>query len=138
MSYLLDTNVVSEIRKRSPDPGVTKWFDSVDEEELFLSVLVVGEIRQGITRLARHNEVGAKALERWLWRLGDAYRDRVLPVTAEIAETWGQLNVPDPLPAVDGLLAATALVRRFTLVTRNTCDVARTGVQLLNPFAASA
>lgn len=138
MSYLLDTNVVSEIRKRKPDPGVAKWFDSVDADELFLSVLVVGEIRQGITRLARQNEVGAKALERWLWRLGDAYRDRVLPVTAEIAETWGQLNVPDPLPAVDGLLAATALVRSFTLVTRNTGHVSRTGVQLLNPFAASA
>lgn len=135
MSFLLDTNVVSEIRKRSPDPGVARWFSSVPADELFLSVVVVGEIRQGIERLARRDPDQAAVLEQWLRRLVRVYADRIVPVTAEVAEAWGRLNVPNPVPVVDGLLAATALVRGWTLVTRNTADIACTGVRLLDPFS---
>lgn len=134
MTFLLDTNIVSEIRKKLPDEGVLAWFDSVSASELFLSVLVIGEIRQGIDRLARRDQARATALEQWLKQLQHAYRDRVVPVTAEVAEAWGRLNVPDPRPVVDSLLAATALVHDWTLVTRNTADVESTGVRLLNPF----
>lgn len=134
MTFLLDTNVVSEIRKRSPHPGVAEWFDSVCAADLHLSVLVVGEIRQGIERLARRDPVQAAAFERWLSRLVHDYRDRIVPVSSEVAEAWGRLNVPDPLPVVDGLLAATALVHGWTLVTRNAADVRGTGVRLLDPF----
>lgn len=134
MSFLLDTNVVSEIRKKVPNAGVAAWFASVSASELFLSVLVVGEIRQGVDRLARRHPVQAETFERWLAQLVDAYGDRVVPVTAEVAQAWGRLNVPDPLPVVDGLLAATALVHGWTLVTRNVGDVASSGARLLNPF----
>ncbi len=134
MTFLLDTNVLFEARRRDPDEGVRRWFASTPGRDLFLSVLVVGEIRQGVERLRRRDPAQAEGLDRWLTRLRRDYGDRVLPVTAAVAEVWGRLNVPDPLPAVDGLLAATAEVHGLTLVTRNTADVARTGVPVLNPF----
>ena len=134
MSFLLDTNVISEIRKRKPDTGVAAWFASVSADELFLSVLVVGEIRQGVTRLARRDKAQAETFEHWLDQLVEAYGDRIAPITSDVAQMWGCLNVPDPLPVVDGLLAATALVHGWTLVTRNIDDVESTGVRLLNPF----
>ena len=135
MSYLLDTTVVSEIRKKVPDPGVSAWLVSVPDDELFLSVLVVGEIRQGIERLARPDLVQAEVFELWLSQLVRDYGDRIVPITAPVAEAGGRLNVPDPVPVVDGLMAATALVHGWTLVTRNVDDVASTGVRLLDPFA---
>ena len=134
MSFLLDTNVVSEIRKRAPHPNVLGWFSSVPASDLFLSVLVVGEIRQGVDRLARRDPAQAAVFEHWLKQLVAVYEDRIVPVTTEVAEVWGRLNLPDPVPVVEGLLAATALVRGWTLVTRNTADVASTGVRLLDPF----
>jgi predicted nucleic acid-binding protein len=138
MSFLLDTDVVSELRKREPDAGVASWFGSARSGDLHLSVLVVGEIRQGIERLARRDRDQAIGYEKWLADLLDLYADRIIPITAEVAEHWGRLNVPDRLPVVDGLLAATALVHDWTLVTRNVTDVRRTGVRLLDPFAAGA
>ena len=137
MSYLLDTNVVSEIRKSRPDPGVTAWFDSVPASQLFLSVLALGEIRQGIERLRRRDAERASEYDQWLTILGDAYRDRLLVVDEDVSDAWGRLNVPDPLPVIDGLIAATALVHRLTLVTRNVADFARTGIPLIDPYAAA-
>lgn len=137
MSFLLDTNIVSEIRKKAPNAGVAAWFDAVSARDLFLSVLVIGEIRQGVERLARRDAAQAAVFEQWLTQLGEVYAERIVPVTAEIADKWGHLNVPDPLPVVDGLLAATAMVHGWTLVTRNGADVASTGVRVLNPFSAS-
>lgn len=136
MSHLLDTNVLSETRKKQPDPGVLAWLATVRPNEMFVSVLVIGELRSGVDRLARRDAVQADALGRWLEQLTNVYEDRIVPVTLEIAQEWGRLNVPDKLPAVDGLLAATALVNDWTLVTRNTADVEPTGVRLLNPFGA--
>lgn len=135
MSFLLDTNVVTEIRKQAPDAGVAEWFASVPADRLFLSVLVVGEIRQGIERLARRDPARAEVFERWLSQLVGGYGDRLVPITERIAQAWGRLNVPDPVPVVDGLMAATALVNDWTLVTRNVDDVRSTGARLLNPFS---
>ena len=136
MSWLLDTNIVSELRKgERANPGVRAWFAEAAEGSLFTSVLVVGELRRGIESIRRRDVPSALALERWLAGLTDGFADRILPVNREVAEQWGSLNVPDPVPTVDGLLAATALVFRLTLVTRNTRDVARTGVPLLDPTA---
>lgn len=134
MSWLLDTNVLSELRKgeRAHD-GVRGWFAAAKDDDLYTSVLVLGEIRRGIESIRRRDEASAIALEQWLRRLTDTFADRVLTVDAAIAERWGRLNVPDPIPTVDGLLAATALVHDLTLVTRNTRDVERTGVRLLDP-----
>jgi predicted nucleic acid-binding protein len=134
VSYLLDTNVVSEVRRQRPDPGVMQWFDSVRADQLYLSVMVVGEIRHGIERLARRDPGRAGGFEKWLIDLQELYGDRVVPVTAAIAEVWGRLIAGDPLPVADGLMAATALVHGWTFVTRNTADVVQTGVRLVNPF----
>ena len=134
MSYLLDTNIVSEVRRSRPEPAVVRWFRRLPPGTTFLSVLTVGEIRRGIERLRRRDTEQAQQLEVWLTRLEVEYGDRVLPVTTAIAQEWGRLIVPDPLPTIDGLLAATARVHELVLVTRNTADVARTGVPVFNPF----
>ncbi|MHB1242922.1 MAG: PIN domain-containing protein [Gaiellaceae bacterium] len=135
MSYLLDTNVVSEIRKPIPNAGVAAWFAEADSADLHLSVLVVGEVRQGIERL-RHRGDGRQAavFERWLEVLKSEFGDRLLPVTTRVAERWGALNARRPLPVVDGLLAATAAVHELTLVTRDASLLAATGVRTLDPW----
>jgi toxin FitB len=135
MSFLLDTNVVSEVQRPHGDPGVKAWLASVPADSLYVSVLVVGEIRRGIERLRRRDPPQATIYEAWLTTLRLDYADRIIPITAEIAEEWGRLSVPDPVPTADGLMAATAKVHCLTLVTRNTPDFVRTGVPLLNPFA---
>jgi toxin FitB len=136
LSYLLDTNVISELRKgERADPNVTSWFAGLADDEIFLSVLTIGEIRRGAESVRRRDPDAAASLDRWVASLGEAHGDRILPVDRAIAEEWGRLNVPDPLPVVDGLLAATASVLGLTLVTRNVADVRATGVDLLDPFA---
>jgi predicted nucleic acid-binding protein len=113
-----------------------RWFAAVEGSQLYLSVLVVGEINQGVARLARRDPRQAAVYAAWLGTLRREFADRVLPVTGEVALEWGRLDSGDPLPVVDGLLAATASVHRLTLVTRNVGDFARTGVAVLNPFDA--
>ena len=134
MSFLLDTNVISEARKPRGNAGVRDWISSVDGKELYLSVLVLGEIRRGIELLRRSDRTQANTYEIWLQSLTNEYEGRVLPITLEVAEEWGRINIPDYLPIVDGLMAATAKVRNMTFVTRNTADVERSGIRLLNPF----
>jgi toxin FitB len=134
VSFLLDTNVISEARGPRGDANVKAWLASVPADDLYLSVLVVGEIRGGIEWLRRRDPVQADAYEGWLATLRRDYADRLLPVTAEVADEWGRVNVSDPVPVVDGLMAATAKVKGLTLVTRNTADVERSGVRILNPF----
>ena len=136
MAFLLDTNVVSELRKRTPRPHVLAWYQRNVAAHAYVSVLVLGEIRQGIKRVRHRDAAQAEALERWLEGLVAGYRDRILPVTADVAQEWGRLAaLPQPPPAVDGLMVATARVHRLVLVTRNVGDVAGTGVPVVNPFA---
>ena len=136
MSYLLDTNVVSEVRKPSPNTGVASWFAETDSADLRLSVLVVGEIRQGIERLRlRGDGEQAANFERWLEMLKSEFGDRLLPVTAAVAERWGALNASRPLPVVDGLLAATAAEHDLTLVTRDDSLLSVPGVTAVNPWS---
>ena len=139
MSYLIDTNVISELRKgERADPVVASWFAGLAEEEVFLSALTLGEIRRGIESVRRRDPAAAEVLEGWLGSISDAHGERVLPVDAAVAEEWGRMNVPDPLPVVDGLLAATAKVAGLVLATRNLDDVHRCGVDLIDPFAPPA
>jgi len=136
MGYLIDTNILSELQKGSRcDASVQRWYAATDGDELFLSVLVIGEIRLGIERLRRRDAVQSVRLEQKLLSVETLMAGRILPVTQAIAERWGRLNAPDPLPAIDRLLAATALEHDLTLVTRNVRDVERSGVHLLNPFS---
>lgn len=134
--FLLDTNVVSELRRGTrADPGVTDWFDARTPDELSLSVITVGEIRQGIEQLRRRKPLQAEALDRWVRGLVQFYEDRLLYVDGDVAEEWGRLRAGRTLPVVDALLAATARVHNLTLVTRNVRDFAGTGARLVNPFA---
>lgn len=136
MSYLLDTNVISELRKGArADANVRAWFRDVDPSELYLSVLVIGEIRRGIESIRRRDPDSARALDGWFARVVHDHADRVLAVSFDVAVAWGSFGGPDRLPVIDALMAATALVHRLTLVTRNVADVARTGVDVLDPFA---
>jgi toxin FitB len=139
VTFLLDTNVISEIRKGTrADKGVQRWFEGVDDDELFLSVLVLGEIRRGIEMKRGRDPRSAEALEGWLRGLESSFTERLIEVDAPIADAWGRMNVARPLPVIDGLLAATATVHGLTLVTRNTDDFAQVRVKLLNPFALSS
>lgn len=137
MSFLLDTNVISELRKGDrASPSVLAWIEEQQSADLYLSVLVIGELRQGVEGVRRRDSVAAEALDRWLWQLSETYADRIVPIDSTIAQLWGRLNVPDRLPTVDGLLAATAIAHDYTLVTRHVKDVKRTGASLINPFEA--
>jgi predicted nucleic acid-binding protein len=136
MIFLLDTNVISEIRKRDrAHPNVSLWVHRTPVREIGTSVVVLAEIRRGIELKRRNDVEQAEGLDRWFWRMRTRLGDRVLPVDEPIAEAWARLSVPDPLPLIDGLLAATAKVRGLTLVTRNIADVMRTGVSILDPFS---
>jgi predicted nucleic acid-binding protein len=136
LSYLVDTNVISELRKGAhADAAVMSWFDAVADEEIFLSVLTVGEIRQGVERIRRRDHAAALVLDSWLSLVVETHRDRLVPVDRLVAEEWGRMNVPDPLPIVDGLLAASAKVAGLTVATRNVADFTRTEVDCVDPFA---
>lgn len=133
--FLLDTNVVSELRKGTRcDPRVDAWSRTIAPHQDYLSVLVVGELRRGAALKRRSDVAAADALERWIARLRHLYSERILPITLEVALEWGRLGALRPLPPEDGLLAATALVHRLTFVTRNVKNVRELGVPLLNPW----
>ncbi len=135
MNYLVDTNIVSELRKGSRcHPNVSAWFASLAPDEIFLSVLVVGEIRTGIERIRRRDDQAAHALDRWLRELVRTHEQRILPIDLPVVEEWGRLNAPGRVSVVDGLLAATAKVHDLSLASRNVRDVVRTGVRVVNPF----
>lgn len=135
MSWLLDTNVICELgRKERCDPKVRQWAIAHDSERQFLSVITLGEIRNGVELKRRKNRIEANALEQRLERLCVEYEESILPVTLEIAFQWGVLNCPDTLPTADSLIAATAIEHGLTVATRNTADFERMGVRVVNPF----
>ena len=140
--FLLDTNVVSELRKARTgraDPRVTAWASTIPASDLFLSVIVVQELEIGILQVERRDQAQGVLLRAWLEdHVLPTFSDRLLPVDAAIARRSARLHVPDPRPYRDGLMAATALVRGMTVVTRNVSDFATTGVALLNPWESSA
>lgn len=138
MSYLLDTNIVSEINRRTPNSGVLQWFDDTEETDLFISVITMGEIRRGIEQIRRRNQMDderrAARLEQALIALRNDYRGRFIPISEEIAEEWGRMCAVYPNHPVDNLLSATARVHDMTLVTRNIRDVEIHNISCLNPF----
>ena len=137
MKFLVDTNVISEIRKRDrAHPNVVRWVARTAVEEIETSVLVLAEIRRGIELKRRSDPEQAKSLDRWFLQMRARLGDRVLPIDEPVAEAWALLGIPNPLPLIDGLLAATAKVHGLTLVTRNVADIAKADVSLLDPFAA--
>lgn len=136
MKWLIDTNVVSEIRKGERCHNlVADWWSSLANEDMFLSALTVGEIRKGIEIVRPRDPAKAAEIEAWLVWLCTAFADRILPVDAAVAQAWGRLCALRPMPVVDTLLAATALVHDLVLATRNVADVAGSGVRLFDPFS---
>ena len=134
MKYLLDTNILSETRKKAPAPQLLDWMDSVDQKDLFVSVLTIGELTKGIELRRRSDPRAAASLEHWLQGLGKLFSDHIIGIDADIAATWGRMNARRTFPVIDSLLAATAQVRVLTLVTRNIRDIEDTGVAYLNPW----
>ena len=135
MSYLVDTNVVSELRKRRrANQSVAAWFEEREPEDLYLSVLVIGELRRGAARIRRRDPAAAESLDKWVTQIGERFGDRVLAVDHTIAERWGEITAHPTLPDVDGLLAATALVHDLVVVTRNVRHIEPTGARCLDPF----
>jgi len=136
--YLVDTNVISEARKKSKaNKGVRAFFQQVigDESRLFISVVTVGELRRGVELIRYRGDVRqANQLEKWLDALMAEYQDHILDINQDIAQLWGRLRVPHPENALDKQIAATALIYELTVVTRNHKDFVKTGVRVLNPF----
>lgn len=134
--YLLDTNVVSEAVKPRPHPGVLSFLTAIREGnvEVYISVLTLGELRKGIAAKRVRDAAGADRLALWVDEIERDFSDRALPIGRPIARLWGELSAARSAPAVDTLIAATALVHDLTLVTRNVRDVAATGARLLNPW----
>lgn len=136
MTYLIDTNVISELRKGARcNEGVAAWYATASENDLHLSVLVLGEIRKGLERLRPRDRQQAAALERWLETITQAFGERILCVDAAVCDEWGRMSAGRTVSVVDALLAATAKVHGLTRVTRNEDDVRGLGAQVLNPFA---
>lgn len=137
MNYLIDTNIISEIRKgRRCNPNVASWYERISDDSLYLSVLVLGEIRKGVERMRGRDPAQSRALENWLLAVTQAFSDRILTVDRAVSDEWGRLNAARPVPVIDCLLAATSKVHRMTLVTRNTADLAGLDIDLLDPFKA--
>jgi predicted nucleic acid-binding protein len=135
VTLLLDTNVLSELRKgRGCDARVRQWASSVDQSELHTSVLVLGELKRGIERVRSKDPRFATELELWLSRVVARMGNRILPVGQGIVLTWGRIAAARTVAPIDGLLAATALTHGLTMVTRNVKDIAALGVSYLNPF----
>ena len=137
--FLLDTNVISELRKislRRANLGVVEWANHIDPGDLYISVITVHELEVGILRVERRDAKQGAALRVWLeGRVLRTFAGRILPVNTAVALRGAQLQVPNPHPVQDGLIAATALVHGMTVVTRNTADFASTGVKVVNPWS---
>lgn len=136
--YLVDTDVISEARKgEGGNPGVRAFFERAREEDtdLYLSVVTIGELRQGVERIRyRGDKPQAQRLERWLLEISTVYQDRILALDEETAHVWGRLRVPNPENPLDKQIAAAALIHDLVVVSRNIDHFASTGVRLLNPF----
>jgi toxin FitB len=135
VNYLIDINIISEVRKGSAcNPRVVAWYGSIDDESIYLSALVLGEIRKGIERARPKEPAKALALEKWLSTLSRSFAERILPVDRAVADEWGRMSAKRPVSTIDALLAATAKVHGMTLATRNISDVTDLGANVLNPF----
>lgn len=135
-AYLLDTNVLSETRKKKADPGVMAFLEAADSASLFLSVLTIGELHKGVAAKERTDPITARTLAAWVEGLEFGFAERILSIDAATARLWGDWSGDRPRPVVDTLLAATAVEHSLTFVTRNTRDVEGIPVKTHNPWTA--
>ncbi len=135
IEYLLDTNVLSETRKRKADAGVISFLENAEAAALYISVLTLGELRKGVAAKGHSDSGAAKSLGGWVDGLEYSFAERILGIDAPTARLWGEWSAERPRPVVDTLLAATAVSRGMTLVTRNVSDLRGIKMKLLNPWA---
>jgi predicted nucleic acid-binding protein len=135
VQYLLDTNVLSETRKKNADENVIAFLTETNPSALYISVLTLGELRKGVAQRQRSDPSSAKSIAAWVDGLEFGFADRILGIDAATARLWGELSAQRPRPVIDTLLAATAISHELTFVTRNTSEVEDIDVKLLNPFA---
>ncbi len=135
IEYLLDTNVLSETRKRKADAGVLSFLENAEATALYISVLTLGELRKGVAAKGRSDSGAAKNLAAWVDGLEYSFAERILGIDAATARLWGEWSAERPRPVVDTLMAATAASRGMTLVTRNVGDLRGIKMKLLNPWA---
>jgi predicted nucleic acid-binding protein len=133
-SWLLDTNVLSETRRKSPDPAVARFFEAIDPQGIYLSVLTIGELRKGAKLKGKSDRIAEISLSAWIDKIEAMHADRILPVSRDIAQQWGEWSAERPRPVIDTLLAATAFKHNATFVTRNLSDVHDLPVKCLNPW----
>jgi hypothetical protein len=133
--YLLDTNILSETRKKQADEKVVAFLTSADPSSIYISILTLGELRKGVAQKRRTDPATAAALAAWVDGLEFGFANHILAVDTATAKVWGELSAQRPRPVIDTLLAATAIVHELTFVTRNTSDVEDIDMTLLNPFA---
>ena len=135
MNYLLDTNVISELRKGlKMDTGVLRWSGGTEPQAQFTSVVVIGELRRGVERKRLQDQRQADVLVRWLERLILNFEGRILDIDRQVADVWGRMGIQNPVPVIDGLIAATAKVHGLTVVTRDKAILAMKDVKSINPF----
>jgi toxin FitB len=135
MNVLVDTNVISELKRgRSAAPGVVAWFAALSPQNVFTSVIVLGELRRGIALVARRDKPQAEALEEWYSSVRERLGNRVLSVDEPVMALWARISVPHRLSAYDGLIAATALAHGLVVATRNTQDYRNAGARVINPW----
>ena len=137
MKYLIDTCVISELIKPNPNANVEKWFFSKAEDSLYVSVLTLGELKKGIIKLPESKK--KTALAEWFNEIENRFSERTLNIDTEVAKTWGTVQGEleqqgEPMPAVDALIACIGITNSMTVVTRNTEDMERSGVSLINPW----
>jgi toxin FitB len=137
LQYLLDTNVLSETRKKQADEHVIAFLSAVEPSALYISVLTLGELRKGVAHKGRSDPEAAKRIESWVEGLEQSFADRILGIDLATARLWGELSGQRPRPVIDTLLAATAVVHDLTLVTRNSNDVEDVPVKVLDPWFGS-
>ncbi|MDO9162120.1 MAG: type II toxin-antitoxin system VapC family toxin [Methylococcaceae bacterium] len=134
MPYLLDTDILSAIRRKQRDPNLEKWLHSIQSADVYLSVVTLGEVERGISQQRRNNPEFAEDLERWLDTILLKYEQRILPLSVSIARRWGKLSGELGHTSADLMIAATALEHNLTVATRNTRHFEPTQVSLINPY----
>ena len=134
MRYLLDTNIISELRKKVPNNGVQEWIKQVQVNQIYISCLTVGEIKTGILKLAKKDKAQARLIDKWLEELMHEYKEQILGIDLETSEEWAKLMSSDSNHIIDNLIAAQAIQNNMTVVTRNIKDYQAGSLKLLNPF----
>lgn len=134
MKYLLDTNIISELKKKTPDQNVVNWFEGIDTDELYLSCITIGELKSGALKKSKTDIKTGKLLIKWIDDLMADYEEQILNIDLETCEIWGELLNIDSTNAIDGLIAAQCLQSNMVLVTRNIKHFNMFDIKLFNPF----